>query len=359
METLLIETRTNRILKELIFLPNLLSIFRILLSPVFVLLVLFPDSLTINIVVLSIFIMASITDFLDGYLARKLNLITDTGKVLDPIADKFMVGFFLIVFAMLHLVYWWVAILIIFREVFVTIHRFYLLSKGEVIGAEKSGKLKMGSQVTMIIVTLLWLIASKLNYSPQLSEHLHTTANITIWLALILTILSGVDYFVIIYIKRDFTFSKITLSISTLFGLGHISKMPGTLGSIASIIFIYLLCLLYNPVILLPVIVFFLYSIGVFCTSIAEKKYGHDASIIIIDEFVGQIIPFLFIPEIEIWHFIAGLGLFRFFDILKPLGINKSQKLPKGWGVMTDDLIAGVYSFAVLHAAIFIGKMYF
>jgi CDP-diacylglycerol---glycerol-3-phosphate 3-phosphatidyltransferase len=358
----LIKLRNNRILKELILLPNLLSVFRILLSPAILLQVIFPNSISTTIFVLLIFIVASISDFLDGYLARKFNQVSDTGKVLDPIADKLMIGFSLYAFAMLHLIYWWIAIVIIFREFFITVHRFYLLSKREVVGAEKAGKIKLVAQVVMIITTLLWLILDKSDkwHLTILTTFLHRISVASIWITLILTIYSGIDYFVNIYLRKDITRFKVFPLVSTLFGIGRISIMPGTLGSIVSLIVLFLINQFSTyHIYLLPAIIVSTFFIGVYSSGLAEKKFGHDASIIIIDEFVGQFIPFLFIVKIEVWHYIAAFVLFRFFDILKPLGINKSQKLPNGWGVLTDDLIAGIYSFIILHSVILIKTMYF
>jgi len=349
------EIRNNKILRELVLLPNLLSIFRILLSPVFLILIIYPDSLITTIITLLVFIIASITDYLDGYFARKLNLVSDTGKVLDPIAEKLMISFSLIAFVSMHVIYWWIALIIIFREIFITFHRFYLLSKREVVGAEKAGKIKLVAQVVMIIITLLWLINSKINYNPFniLTPYLHWSSVLFIWITLVLTIYSGIDYFLNIYSRKDITRFKVFPFVSTLFGLGRISKMPGTLGSFVSIIALYIANEFGIYFYLLPLVVIVVIVLGVYSATLAEYKFGHDASIIIIDEFVGQFIPFLLIPKIEIWHFIVGFILFRFFDILKPLGINSSQKLKGGWGIMADDVIAGVYSFIVLHFLIF------
>ena len=84
-----------------------------------------------------------------------------------------------------------------------------------------------------------------------------------------------------------------------------------------------------------------------------EEKHGNDPGIIVIDEFVGQWISLLFLPRI-LWIYVAAFMLFRIFDILKPFPANDSQKLKHGWGVMIDDVIAGIYTNLVLQLLIWV-----
>jgi phosphatidylglycerophosphatase A len=86
----------------------------------------------------------------------------------------------------------------------------------------------------------------------------------------------------------------------------------------------------------------------------AERTLGHDASPIVIDEVVGQMIALLWVPRTWPW-LLAGFLLFRLFDIWKPLGARRLQDLPGGWGVVADDVLAGLYAFLVLQAARFLG----
>ena len=79
----------------------------------------------------------------------------------------------------------------------------------------------------------------------------------------------------------------------------------------------------------------------------AEKDWGHDAGKIVIDEVVGMWITLWLVPK-SLMLYAIGFVLFRVFDILKPLGVRQSQKLPGGWGVMVDDLLAGVYANLIL-----------
>jgi phosphatidylglycerophosphatase A len=86
----------------------------------------------------------------------------------------------------------------------------------------------------------------------------------------------------------------------------------------------------------------------------AEKSLGHDASPIVIDEVVGQMIAFWFAPRSWPW-ILAGFLLFRLFDIWKPLGARRAQDLPGGWGIVTDDVLAGLYAAIVLQLFLLFG----
>ena len=84
----------------------------------------------------------------------------------------------------------------------------------------------------------------------------------------------------------------------------------------------------------------------------AEKTLGHDASPIVIDEVLGQMITLWFVPRSWPWV-LAAFFLFRLFDIWKPLGAREAQNLPGGWGIVADDVLAGIYGFVVLQGALF------
>lgn len=135
-------------------LPNVLTLIRILLIPVFVMLMIDPApdrSLSAALV----FVVAAMTDLLDGYLARKTGQITKLGRLLDPIADKLLVLSALILFVQLDRVTALVAILIIAREVAVTGIRAIAATEGMIISAETTGKYKMALQVIAIVLLIL------------------------------------------------------------------------------------------------------------------------------------------------------------------------------------------------------------
>ena len=143
--------------------PNILTLFRIFLTPVFII-CLFSEFFGAQLWALVIFIVASITDAYDGYFARKNNMVTDTGQFLDPLADKILVSSAFISFAIMGLIDFWMVILIIFRDLFVTSLRVLLSRKGFIMITSKIAKSKTGVQVGIIIFTLLFLSLKGFNW---------------------------------------------------------------------------------------------------------------------------------------------------------------------------------------------------
>lgn len=141
--------------------------------------------------------------------------------------------------------------------------------------------------------------------------------------------------------------------ISTSLGIGYIGKGAGTYAAIFTCIVWYLfLAGPYEPK-LAPVLVTLLLTMqGVRSANEVEVLWGKDHNRVVIDEVAGMCITLLFIP-VEIKYVALGLVLFRFFDIVKPLGIRKLEKWPGGWGVMADDVLAGIYANVVMQLIIF------
>lgn len=137
-------------------LPNKLTLLRIIMIPAFVVL-LYLDFPFNNLVALAVFILASITDTLDGYIARKYNLITDFGKFMDPIADKLLVTAAMLVFVDWHMMPAWVVIVVVAREFIVSALRLVAANNGRVIAAGWSGKVKTASTMICICIMLLGL----------------------------------------------------------------------------------------------------------------------------------------------------------------------------------------------------------
>ncbi len=175
-------------------LPNKLSVLRIILIPVFTA-VFFIDAIPYNYLISGvIFAIAAFTDFLDGYIARKYNLVTNLGKFLDPIADKVLVSTALIVMLVnSNILPWYGAIavaIILARELIISGFRMVAASKGVVLAADKSGKIKTVFQDFAILVLLVG--ASFFD--------LYSVVNIVglslLGVATLLTIVSGVEYIV-------------------------------------------------------------------------------------------------------------------------------------------------------------------
>ncbi|MFQ9287271.1 MAG: CDP-diacylglycerol--glycerol-3-phosphate 3-phosphatidyltransferase [Intestinibacter bartlettii] len=166
-------------------LPNKLTLLIIFLIPVFVILMLSKVS---NFFLIScvIFIIASITDFLDGKIARKYNLVTDFGKFMDPLADKLLVLSALICMIEYDLVAGWMVIIIVARELTVSILRAIAADNGKVIAASGGGKIKTTSQMIAIILLLIGA-----NYS---NSQIVFVGTIAMYIATIFTLYSGIDY---------------------------------------------------------------------------------------------------------------------------------------------------------------------
>ncbi|WP_430882732.1 CDP-diacylglycerol--glycerol-3-phosphate 3-phosphatidyltransferase [Fusibacter sp. JL216-2] len=163
---------------------NQLTILRILLVPVFMYFLLAGN---MNLAA-AIFIIASLTDFLDGYLARKMNLITNLGKFMDPLADKVLVMAAFICLVEIGSVSSWAVVIILGREFIVSIFRAVAAAEGIVIAASWWGKLKTNSQMLAIVLLLF-------NNTPfeVMNGQL---AQIILWIAVALTVISGVDYII-------------------------------------------------------------------------------------------------------------------------------------------------------------------
>ena len=136
--------------------PNILSLARIILTPLFIIL-LFADFKMAKVFALLVFAIAAITDAYDGYLARKYNQITPEGKFLDPLADKILVLSAFISFAYINIIDFWMVGIIIFRDLFVTGLRFIMSSRGFEFVTSKLSKYKTAFQLTIIILTLIFI----------------------------------------------------------------------------------------------------------------------------------------------------------------------------------------------------------
>ncbi|MCA1057639.1 CDP-diacylglycerol--glycerol-3-phosphate 3-phosphatidyltransferase [Rossellomorea aquimaris] len=180
-------------------LPNKITIIRILFIPVFLLFLLVPFPLgefsvaggniaVSHFIAAMLFIIASVTDGLDGYYARKYSLITDLGKFLDPLADKLLITAALVALVQMDIVPSWMVIIILCREFAVTALRLIAVKEGIVIAASNLAKWKTRVQVVSISALLLHNI-------PFTYFHLPFNM-ISLWAALIITVVSGWDYFV-------------------------------------------------------------------------------------------------------------------------------------------------------------------
>ena len=165
-------------------LPNKLTMFRVVLIPFFVVFMLVDITLYDKWIALAIFIIASLTDLLDGKIARKYNLVTNFGKFMDPLADKLLVCSALICLVALSKIPAWIVIVIIAREFIISGFRLIASDNGVVIAASYWGKFKTTFQMVMICLMIADIAAVSL------------LTTVVMWAALVLTVVSLVDYLV-------------------------------------------------------------------------------------------------------------------------------------------------------------------
>lgn len=165
-------------------LPNRLTLLRIVLVPVFMTFLLIPAGRWRLLAALACFAVASLTDLIDGKLARRSNQVTNFGKLMDPLADKLLVSAALVVFVQLGLTNAWIAMIVIAREFLVTSLRLVAAGNGTVLAANYWGKVKTASQMIAVCVVLA---LGGLGL-PALA------GSVLLWIAAALTVVSGIQY---------------------------------------------------------------------------------------------------------------------------------------------------------------------
>ena len=165
-------------------LPNKLTMFRVILIPFLIVFLLIPITPYDKWIALAIFVIASLTDLLDGKIARKYNLVTNFGKFMDPLADKLLVCSALICLIELDKIPSWMVIIIIAREFIISGFRLVASDNGVVIAASYFGKFKTTFQMLAVCLMIADLPA------------LHVVTQVVLWIAVILTVVSLIDYLV-------------------------------------------------------------------------------------------------------------------------------------------------------------------
>ena len=165
-------------------LPNKLTMFRVILIPFFIVFLLIPITPYDKWIALAIFVIASLTDLLDGKIARKYNLVTNFGKFMDPLADKLLVCSALICLIELDKIPSWMVIIIIAREFIISGFRLVASDNGVVIAASYFGKFKTTFQMLAVCLMIADLPA------------LHVVTQVVLWIAAVLTVVSLIDYLV-------------------------------------------------------------------------------------------------------------------------------------------------------------------
>lgn len=179
---------------EIFNLPNTITLLRLAVIPVLFLLLLAPGR-ALSMVIAILFIIASITDLIDGYVARKYNIVTTMGKFLDPVADKLVVTTAMIMMIPIGRIPAWIVAIIIMRDLLVDGLRSIASADGLVIDASRLGKQKTLCQIIAVSALLI-------HYDTVFGIDAHAVGIAVLYLALALTVWSGADYFLKFYEKR-------------------------------------------------------------------------------------------------------------------------------------------------------------
>ncbi len=343
---------------------NILTVLRIALVAPFVL-SLFGESICWGFLSILLFLFATITDYLDGYLARKWGTSSVFGEFMDPLADKILVGSAFISFTLipdLRIPFWLVG-LILLREVTVTLMRVAAVRKKSPIATVFSGKLKTAWQMFSILSILFLLCAEKIIFSLKAGSRFGSvfvlaeqwTDTVMMFLPLVLVSISAFLAFfsMVQYILKNsalFRFSGLMKFFATGFYSGCAPGPRGTYGALVGAC----IWLLFSRSTAFYPIVFVCMVAGTFIADYAEKNIfkQKDSAKIVIDEIAGMLVTyttFRFYPTADsVVYLIAGFLLFRLFDILKPPPIKNLQKIQGGVGIMIDDIVSGILSNVLL-----------
>lgn len=169
-------------------LPNKITLMRVILIPFFIVFMMLPQGWA-KWAALAVFVIASLTDFVDGQMARRMNLVTDFGKFMDPLADKMLVAAAMILLVEAGIIPAWIVIVIIAREFIISGFRMMAAEKGVVIAAGWWGKIKTAETMVMLVVILAFVALGLEGGIYFIIEQ------VLIYLALALTIISMIDYF--------------------------------------------------------------------------------------------------------------------------------------------------------------------
>jgi len=148
---------------------------------------------------------------------------------------------------------------------------------------------------------------------------------------------------------------RILLCFATFFYIGHLPIAPGTWASLVTTVLVYFIKPYWQaPVYFQIAAIVLIFLLGIPAASAAEKHFNKkDPRLCVIDEVAGQMVSLLLVPH-SISFYIAGFFLFRVFDILKPFPVRNAEKIPGGFGIMLDDIAAGLYALGVLHLYLYL-----
>jgi CDP-diacylglycerol--glycerol-3-phosphate 3-phosphatidyltransferase len=298
---------------------------------------------------LIIFSVGAITDYLDGFLARKWGDTTSFGSFLDPIADKILTNSALLALMSIHIIDAWMIAIIIARDVLMTLLRVYADRVDRPIKTSISAKIKTAIQLVFTIGILLLL---SFDVNGEYVSKWESIIDITVWSIVTLTVFTSFEYILqnrglIRLLIKEPLLPSIHTMIATFFGIGYSPLAPGTVASFSAVL-ILLFPITNAQLFILSAITFF---ISLASIRFIESKYGNDASIIVIDEVIGVWL-ILSIPVISHspMSILLSIVIFRVFDILKPFPINLINRLKGPIWVLTDDILAAIFTIFIMFA---------
>ncbi len=320
--------------------PNVISLARLVLGFFLPFFILHPSPWA-HFFAAVLFTVGAISDHWDGYYARKLNLVSDFGKYIDPLADKFFILGPLAAFAHLgfYSVAWVVPVFV--REIIVTFCRTGWLMEEKAVGAEALGKYKLGFQVAIVAFAVLFLNFSHYAWLSWLAPLMQGMMILCLWLGVFMTLLSGYTF---LLSNRANNLTPFFAKFTSAMGVGLIPLAPGTWGSVVGVL-LALLAQVHGVVYFLTFV--FLFWAGWWAVSRLDLSKEKDPSYVVVDETCGMMLALAGVP-LHFWSVVLGFVLFRFFDVVKPFPLRRLEKLPGYWGIMFDDLGAGVYTWIIL-----------
>ena len=333
---------------DAITLPNSLTLLRVVLTPVFAFL-LFSESSFWKQIALVVFIVAALTDWYDGWVARRFGYISRWGQFFDPLADKILSATALFAFVHLGLVDAWMVWTIVLRDFLITGLRTLAEYRGQPIITSRSAQAKTFGQFVVIYYILILYIAQFVApFQHQFGDWIETLLNPQVLFGMMLVVtLSNVGTGLLyIFDNREFLQKLrmvrwLTRFLATGFFSGTSPIVPGTAGSLVGLA-LYAIPWLDDLVkfSMLLVVTFF---VGVWTSAQLERELGDDPQVVVIDEIIGMWISLLFLPRI-LWVAAVAFVLFRIFDTFKPFPARNAERLKGGWGIMLDDVVAGIYA---------------
>ncbi|MBI3306206.1 MAG: CDP-diacylglycerol--glycerol-3-phosphate 3-phosphatidyltransferase [Candidatus Omnitrophica bacterium] len=323
-----------------LFSPNAISVLRgvfALMLPAFLL----NHNPALHVTAFLVFLFAAVTDYLDGVYARSYNLVSNSGKIIDPSMDKLLILVPLGAFAYMEIISIWWVVPVFIREIVITFLRIAWMFEGRAVGAEKLGKFKFAAQVLAVAAIFIFYLAIDF---PILNRHIVVYRNLMMFflmLAVFLTVISGLTF---VYSQRKNFLGPEFAKFTSALGVGLIPYMPGTWGSLVGLIFA--VSVNFNHWLYFGIFVA-LVIIGKLAVARIDLSVTKDPSFVVIDETCGMMLAFFMVP-LHFYSLVVGFVLFRVFDVIKPYPIRKLESLPHYWGILCDDLGAGFYTWLIL-----------